>query len=133
MVVQALLSKHEHSVNREVNFPVQSEYVSCVSGLLLKARPRLTTTHNLEFKNCFGAVAGYVRTKIFISCGEFGIALKLPRETIERIVREDGGRHLKYFTNGHVKRDYVVLPKSVIEDNARFKTLLDASIQFVLR
>ena len=110
-----------------------SRYLSRATDLLLETRPRLTATHHLEFKNCFGAVAGYVRGKIFISCGQFGVALKLPPETIERLIRVDCAKPLKYFTKGHVKKGYAVLSKHVIEDKARFKTLLDASIEFVLK
>lgn len=110
-----------------------SQYLSRLSELLLEARPRLRTTHTLEFKNCFGAVAGYVRGSIFISCGSFGIALKLPPDAIEQMIRVDGAKHLKYFARGHLKKDYVVLPRSVIEDKSRFRALLDTSIHFVLK
>jgi hypothetical protein len=34
--------------------------------------------YDLEFKNCFGAVADYVDGRIFCSCGKFGQALRLP-------------------------------------------------------
>jgi len=108
-------------------------YLSRVTRLLLEARPRLTATHHLEFKSCFGAVAGYVRGKIFVSCGQFGVALKLPPETVERMITVKCAKPLKYFAKGHVKKDYAVLSQKVIEDKARFKTLLDASIEFVLK
>ncbi len=110
-----------------------SQYLSCLSELLLEARPRLRATHSLEFKNCFGAIAGYVRGRIFISCGQFGVALKLPPDAIEQMIRANGAKHLKYFARGRVKKDYAVLPRSVIEDKSRFKDLLDASIHFVLK
>ena len=55
-----------------------SPYRDKLESLLKKDRPRLSSTHNLEFKKCFGAVAGYVNGNIFISCGKFGVALKLP-------------------------------------------------------
>lgn len=87
----------------------------------------------MSFKNCFGAVAGYVDGNIFISCGRFGIALKLPSTTINRLLEERGVRHLKYFPNGHVKRDYVVLPKRILEDRGRLKGLVDQSIRFATR
>jgi hypothetical protein len=75
-----------------------SEYLSRVSELLLEARPRLTTTHDVEFKNCFGAVAGYVRGRIFISCGHFGIALKLRSEAIDQMIRLHGARSFTILT-----------------------------------
>jgi hypothetical protein len=33
-------------------------YRTKLEGILKQMRPRLASTHNLEFKNCFGAVAG---------------------------------------------------------------------------
>lgn len=101
-----------------------------ISGILGTARPRLKRTHEVTFKNCFGAVAGYVDGKIFISSGRFGVALKLPAPTVTRLLKESAVRHLKYFPNGRVKRDYVVLPKRILEDPARLKRLLDQSIRF---
>ena len=53
-------------------------YRTKLEGILKQVRPRLVSTHNLEFKNCFGAVAGYVDGQIFCSCGQFGLALRLP-------------------------------------------------------
>ena len=54
-----------------------------VTSLLKLARPELTTTYQLTFKNVFGAVGGYVDGRIFISCGRFGIALRLPPEILD--------------------------------------------------
>ena len=108
-------------------------YRDRISDVLERTRPRLASTHELSFKKCFGAIAGYVDENIFISSGRFGIALKLPATTIDRLMAEDGARHLKYFPKGHVKRDYVVLPQQVLEDQRRLKKLVDGSIWFVTR
>jgi hypothetical protein len=63
-------------------------YRDKLESLLKKVRPRLSSTHNLEFKKCFGAVAGYVNGNIFISCGKFGVALKLPPEALAMLFKE---------------------------------------------
>ncbi len=105
-------------------------YRTKLEGILKQARPRLAGTHNLEFKNCFGAVAGYVDGSIFCSCGKFGFALRLPEKTLAEIFQEKGVKKLKYFSNGHVKKDYAVLPKRILEDKPRLKKLVDASIRF---
>lgn len=110
---------------------MKTEYLNRLSTLLLQARPQLAKTHGLEFKNCFGAVAGYVHGRIFASCGKFGIALKLPRETISRLLKDPGAKHLKYFTKGHVKKDYVVIPSGIIGDEVEVGKLIDESIRFV--
>jgi hypothetical protein len=101
-----------------------------LEDLLKNVRPRLSSTYDLVFKKCFGAIAGYVDGNIFISCGKFGVALKLPPKTIAKLLNEDKGKPLKYFPNGHVKKDYVVLSKCILDEHARFKKLINESINY---
>ena len=105
-------------------------YRDKLEAILKQARLRLASTHGLEFKNSFGAVAGYVGGKIFCSCGKFGLALRLPEKVRAKLFQEKGVKRLKYFANGHVKKKYAVLPKRILEDPARLKKLIDQSIRF---
>ena len=109
-----------------------NKYSKKITTLLEQVRPKLSTTHRLEFKNVFGAVGGYVNGRIFVSCGKFGVALRLPSQTLESLFNEKVVKHLKYFPNGHVKKEYAVLPKLIIEDSHKFKKLLDRSIEYAL-
>ena len=93
----------------------------------------MATAHRLEFKNVFGAVGGYVDGSMFISCGKFGVALRLPPTILDGLFQENGVRHLKYFPNGHVKKEYAVLPKRILENEERFEILLDESIAYAGR
>ena len=79
-----------------------------------------------------GAIAGYVDGRIFISCGKFGVALKLPPETLENVFKEKGVKYLKYFPNGHIKKEYAVFPKRIMKSKQRFKGLIDKSIKYAL-
>ncbi len=108
-------------------------YRTKLEGILKQARPRLAGTHDLQFKNCFGAVAGYVDGSIFCSCGKFGFALRLPEKTLAELFQEKGVKRLKYFPNGHVKKEYAVLPQRILEDPTRFKKLVDQSLRFASR
>ncbi len=109
---------------------MKNSYLDELTKLLEQARPRLAATHQLEFKNVFGAVAGYVDGNIFMSCGKFGVALRLPPDTLERVFKEKGVEHLKYFSKGHVKKEYAVLPKRILDNKDQFKRLLDKSIRY---
>jgi TfoX/Sxy family transcriptional regulator of competence genes len=100
--------------------------------LLKQARPKLSTTHQLEFKNVFGAVGGYVNGKIFISCGKFGVALRLSPDTLDTLFQEKEAKHLKYFPKGHIKKEYVVLSKRMLENKYQLKKLVDKSIKYLL-
>lgn len=95
------------------SFSLRTDYSTRLADLLKGVRPRLATSHHLKFKNCFGAVAGYVNGNIFVSCGNFGLALRLPSETLAQLFREADVSALKYFANGHVKRQYAVIPERI--------------------
>ena len=98
--------------------------------ILEKAHPRFASSDTLEFKNVFGAVAGYVDGNIFISCGKFGVALKLPSETLEELLEEDDVQQLRYFPKGRVKKEYAVLPERILNDEDVFRQLLDKSMKY---
>ena len=105
-----------------------NKYYEKITNLLEQARPKLARTHRLAFKNVFGAVGGYVNGRIFISCGKFGVALRLPFKTLEALFKEKGVKHLKYFRDGHVKKEYAVLPKRILNNKRQFNKLVDKSI-----
>jgi len=107
-----------------------TNYRNKLEKLLKQVRPRLASTHNLEFKNCFGAVAGYFEGQIFCSCGKFGLALRLPEKTLAELFQEKGVKKLKYFPNGHIKKEYAVIPKRILEDPTRLNKLVDQSIRY---
>ena len=110
-----------------------SDHLDRLTELLDQVRPELASTRALEFKNVFGATAGYVDGAIFISSGRFGIALRLPPDTLAKLFKEEGVEPLQYFEKGHVKKEYAVLPTRILEDKDRFKGLVDASIEYVRR
>ena len=107
---------------------MNDKYLNRLTALLKQVRPRLGTTHRLEFKNVFGAVGGYVNGRIFISCGTFGIALKLPPEILEALFKDKDVTHLKYFRSGHIKKEYAVLPKRILNNKRMLGKLVDQSI-----
>ena len=97
---------------------MENKYLNEITTPLKQARPKLSTTHRLEFKNVFGAVGGYVNGKIFVSYGKFGVALRLPPDTLDMLFQEKEAKHLKYFPSGHVKKEYAVLSKRILENEA---------------
>ena len=111
---------------------MENKYLNEITTLLKQACSKLATQYRLEFKNVFGAVGGYVNGKIFISYGKFGVALKLPKKVLEELFREKDVKHLKYFPNGHIKKEYAVLSKQILENKDQLKKLMDESINYVL-
>ncbi len=116
----------------QIDTTMNNTYLHTLEKLLRQVRPDSFLLHQLEFKDCFGAVAGYVDSHLFISCGKFGVALKLPPETLTELFREEDVSHLRYFPKGHVKKEYAVLSQRIIDDQERFKKLVDKSIHYAL-
>ncbi len=58
------------------------------------------------------------------------MALRLPEKTLSELFQEKGVKKLKYFPNGHVKKEYAVIPKRILEDPTRLKKLVDQSIRY---
>jgi hypothetical protein len=112
--------------------PARVRYLSRLETLLKQSDPRLLVTHQVEFKNFFGAVTGYVDGHIFVSCGKFGVALRLPPENLAELFREDDVSRLRYFPKGHVKRAYAVVPQRMMDDRGRFTRLVETSVQYAL-
>lgn len=111
---------------------IKNQYLEKIKKLLKSARSKLSTTYEIQFKNVFGAVGGYVNRHIFISCGSFGFALRLPPEVLKKLFKEKDVKHLKYFPRGHIKKEYAVLPQQIIENKRQFRRLLDKSVKYAL-
>ena len=111
---------------------MDTTYSEILEKLLRQAHPELFTIHPITFKNCFGAIAGYADGRIFVSCGKFGLALRLTPKTLTELLKEEGVSSLRYFPKGHVKKEYAVLPKRILDDPDRFRRLLDESIDYAL-
>ena len=111
---------------------MKNNYREKIVELLARAYPKLAATHQLEFKNVFGAVGGYVNGRIFASCGKFGFALRLPPETLHALFREKEAGSLKYFPNGHIKKEYALLHKRILEDKGQLRKLVKESVQYTL-
>ncbi len=106
-------------------------YRDQLTQLLTETHPHLADTHALEFKNVFGAVGGYIDGTIFISLGKFGIALRLAPELLEQLFDDGKAGPLRYFSNGHVKKEYAVLSEEVLSDMPQVTMLIGQSVAYV--
>ena len=109
---------------------VNDAYLAELKGLLDRTIPQLASTDRLSFKGLFGAVGGYIDGNIFISCGNFGIALRLPPVALQGVFEEDDVQPLRYFPKGHIKREYAVIPERILEDRALLVQLMGESVGY---
>ncbi len=104
-----------------------SDYENTLRQILHKAWPTIDRHYELDYRKLFGVIGGYAHNKIFCSCGSFGFSLKLPLAERDDLFKE-GGKPLKYFPNGHIKKDYIVLTHKMIGDQKKLRRLIEASI-----
>ncbi len=81
-------------------------------------------------RHFFGGAAAYAEGRIFMTLTTAGLALKLPQDARARLTGE-GAVPLRYFATGPVKKDYVILPRSLAEDPDALTPWIEKSIGFV--
>lgn len=111
---------------------MNEEFRRALSGILAASLPEDFSARALEFKAVFGAVAGYADGKLFVSYGKFGLALKLPPGPRAELLEREGGTPLRYFPKGHIKKEYVVIPRRMLDDGPAFRGLVAQSVEYVL-
>ncbi len=86
----------------------------------------------VECKHFFSGAAVYANGLICASLTPVGFAIKLPKESRDSLLKRRGVTPLRYFAKGPVKKEYVVLPKSLIGDPSVLRGLLATSVAYVL-
>ena len=85
----------------------------------------------LEYKHFFSGAALYANGNICVTLTPAGFGLKLPLESRNQLIGTDDGKELRYFEKAPVKKEYVALTKSVLDDPDRLKYLVQQSIAYV--
>ncbi len=107
------------------------EYLEKLDALLAPAARKLPPEVALEVKHFFSGAAAYANGRICITLTAVGLALKLPEAARIRL-KKAGATPLRYFPNGPIKKDYVVVPRSYREDRRKLATWARKSIDHVL-
>ena len=92
------------------------EYLDELSALIDKTVSGRFKNIRLECKHFFSGAALYANGKICISLTPVGFAIKLPEESRSILLKQKGTKPLRYFPEGPIKKDYVVLPKAILND-----------------
>ena len=86
----------------------------------------------LSCKHFFSGAAVYANGRICASFTPAGFAMKLPKESRDTLLKQADAKPLRYFVNGPVKKEYVVLPDVLIDDPSRLRGWLEISVAYVL-
>ena len=128
----SISKKYKHiELRMDPKIKIISTYRTQLEKLLATASQEPEVLKPVEIKVVFGAVAGTVNGNIFITCGKFGTALKLPPDTLSKLFEEMGAKTLKYFPKGRVKKGYALLPQEILTDLETLRRLVRESIGFV--
>lgn len=82
---------------------------------------------NLETKHFFSGAAIYANGSICVSLSPAGFAIKLPPELRESLIKSGAAKEFRFFANGPIKRDYVALSETIVEDHEALGRLLGMS------
>jgi len=92
------------------------EYLEKLAIIIDKTTSGTFKNINLECKHFFSGAALYANGKICISLTPVGLAIKLPEASRNALLKQKGTKPLRYFPEGPIKKDYVVLPKTILND-----------------
>ena len=107
------------------------KYLQQLSALIKQSTSGKFKEVKLECKHFFSGAAVYADGEICITLTPVGFAIKLPEESRKILMKEKGAKHLRYFPKGHIKKDYVVLPKAMLKDMNKLNHWIKASIKYV--
>jgi len=107
------------------------EYLERLSALIEKAASG-NIKNSLECKHFFSGAAVYAKGRICMSLTPVGFAIKLPEESRNTLSKEQGAKPLRYFPKGPIKKDYVVLPKAVLNDIKALRNWVKVSVEYVV-
>lgn len=84
---------------------------------------------SFEYKHFFSGAALFANGKICMTLTPVGFALKLPEQLRESLIKE-GAKKLRYFPRAPIKKDYVVLPKSLMNDQSTFNNIIEVCVNY---
>jgi DNA transformation protein len=109
-----------------------NEYLQQLTALMKQLTARGFTGVKLECKHFFSGAAVYADGRICMSLTAVGFAIKLPGESRNALMNEQGAKPLRYFPKGPIKKEYVVLPKSMLKNMKALRRWAKASIEHAL-
>ena len=108
------------------------EYVEGLSELIKCTTKKRFKKVKLEVKHFFSGAAIYANKKICITLTPVGLAIKLPEEVRNTLIKQKGAKRLRYFSKGHIKKEYIVLPKVMLNEVTFLRLLVKTSIEYML-
>ena len=107
------------------------KYLEKLTKLFEKINSKKIDNTKFEIKHFFNGAAVYVNKKICISLSQVGSAIKLPEKLRNELMKEKGTKPLCYFSKGHIKKEYVILPRRMINDKKLLRQLIKKRFEYI--
>ena len=108
------------------------EYLERLNALIGRLPSGSLKGVKLECKHFFSGAAVYAEGRICMSWTPVGFAIKLPETSRSTLVNQHGAKYLRYFPKGPIKKDYVVLPKSMLQEMRTLGRLAKTGVEYAL-
>lgn len=106
-------------------------FVAALQSLTDRMVRLIDCPEEIACKRFFGGAAAYVDNRIFMTLSPAGLAVKLPAEHRDRLLAQ-GATPLRYFPKAPIKKEYVVLPEPIADDDDALAALVEVSLRYVL-
>lgn len=103
------------------------EYQEQLRSILIQ----LDINGEIEVKPFFGGAAAYTNGRIFLSLTKVGFAIKLSVTDRDILLQVDGTKKLQYFPKAPIKKDYVVVPDTMLNDSNNLRQWITKSLDYV--
>lgn len=113
-------------------FGMAKKYLEQLVALIKLATAGRFRNVRLECKHFFSGAAVYANGRICMSLSPVGFAIKLPEESRNVLMRRRRTKPLRYFSKGPIKKDYVVVPRTMLDDMKTLRRWVQASIAYAL-
>ena len=106
-------------------------YLERLSQLITRLELPRARGVTLESRHFFSGAALYANGKICASLSPMGLAVKLPADVRRSLIEESKGTEFQFFASGPIKREYVALLESILQDDETLREILNTSINYV--
>jgi TfoX/Sxy family transcriptional regulator of competence genes len=107
-------------------------YLERLSHIIEQLGPISAENVTLEARHFFSGAALFANGKICASLSPAGFAVKLPAEVRQSLLDEGKGKEFRFFAKGPIKREYILLSDSFIQDEKALRELINTSVNYVV-
>ncbi len=104
-------------------------YLTRLQSLIARLDMRAGSPNEISCKHFFAGAAAYVGGRIFMTLTPVGLALKLSDQDRAALFQL-GATPLRYFPKAPVKKDYALLPSSLMDDEDTLNNWIARSLAF---